>query len=164
VVFTIQVVWLIILIPALIAGTRAYGIGGAAMAEVAVGLFIVLPWYMAELSKVGIERRPLLGRVWLPLLAAAVVGVAAHAIADVIPQAFVACATSGVLALVVSSLLGYRLRPIIAALRVTLREATTAEDGAEEADGGDGQAEPPPLTQGRPPWEELEPSAAPAPY
>jgi O-antigen/teichoic acid export membrane protein len=163
VVFTIQVVWLIILVPGLIVGTRAYGIGGAAMAEVAVGLLVVLPWYMAELSKVGIERRPLLGRVWLPLLAAAMVGVAAHAIAGVIGQAFVACAISGVLALVVSSLLGYRLRPIITALRVILSEATMAEGGAEQVDGGDGQAEPPPRTQGRPPWEELEPSAAPAP-
>jgi PST family polysaccharide transporter len=132
VVFTVQVVWLIMLVPCLIAGTWAYGIGGAAMAEVAVGLFVVLPWYMVELGKVGIERRALLGRVWLPLLAAAIVGVAAHAIADVLPRAFVACAVSGVLALVAIGLLGCRLPPVITALRATLREATTAEVGSEQ--------------------------------
>ena len=132
VVFTVQVVWLIMLVPCLIAGTWAYGIAGAAMAEVAVGLFVVLPWYMAELGKVGIERRALLGRVWLPLLAAAIVGVAAHAIADVISRAFVACAVSGVLALVAIGLLGCRLPPVITALRATLREATTAEVGSEQ--------------------------------
>jgi O-antigen/teichoic acid export membrane protein len=155
VVFTIQVVWLIILVPGLIAGSKAYGIGGAAMAEVAVGLLVLLPWYMAELGKVGIERRLLLGRMWLPLLAAAMVGLAAHAIAGVISQAFVACTVSGVLALVVVGLLGYRLRSVIVALRATLRGATTAERG-------DGESELPRRTQGRPPWE-LEPCQEPAP-
>jgi PST family polysaccharide transporter len=134
VVFTVQVVWLIILVPGLIVGTRAYGIAGAAMAEVAVGLFVVLPWYMAELSKVGIERRPLLGRMWLPSLAAAMVVVAAHAVAGVISQASVACTVSGVLALVVISLLGYRLRPVITALRATLRGATAAVPGDEQSE------------------------------
>jgi O-antigen/teichoic acid export membrane protein len=133
VVFTVQVVWLIILVPCLIAGTRAYGIGGAAMAEVAVGLFVVLPWYMAELSKVGIERRKLLGRVVLPLLAAATVGVAAHAIGGAVSQAFLACMVSGALALVVIGLLGYRLRSVITTLRATLRGATTAERADEQS-------------------------------
>lgn len=146
VVFTVQVVWLIVLVPALIAGTWAYGIGGAAMAEVAVGLFAVLPWYMVELGKVGIDWRPLLRRVWLPLLAAATVGAAAHVIAGVISQAFVACAVAGLLALVVVSLLGYRLWPTVTALRVTVSEATAAE-------GGDGQPELPALTHGGPPRE-----------
>ena len=148
VVFSVQVVWLIVLVPALIVGTRVYGIGGAAMAEVAVGLFIVLPWYMAELSKVGIARRPLLGRMWLPLLAAAMAAVAAHAVAAVISQAFAACAVSGVLVLVVIGLLGYRLRSVITGLRATLRGATTAGPGDEQSE----------LPQ-RPPWE-LEPSQA----
>jgi PST family polysaccharide transporter len=164
VVFTVQVVWLIILVPALIAGASVDGIGGAAMAEVAVGLLVVLPWYLAELGKVGFEWRPLLGRVWLPLLAAAAVGVAAHAIAGVISPAFLACAVSGVLALVVISLLGYRLWPTVTALRSTLREATTAEGGDGRPEGGDGQSAPSTLAQGRrppepagPPWEPARP-------
>ena len=134
VVFTVQVVWLIVLVPGLIVGTRVCGIGGAAMTEVAVGLFIVFPWYMAELSKVGIARRPLLGRMCLPLLAAAMVGVAAHAVAGVISQAFAACAVSGVLALVVIGLLGYRRRSVIAGLRATLRGATTAGPADEQSE------------------------------
>lgn len=120
VVFTVQVVWLIILVPWLIVGARVYGIGGAAMAEVAVGLFIVLPWYLAELGEVGIARRPLLGRLRLPLLAAAMVGVEARAVAGAISQPFAACAVSGVLALVVIGLLGYRLRPVITGLRASM--------------------------------------------
>jgi hypothetical protein len=95
------------------------------MAEVAVGLLIVLPWYVAELGKVGIRRGALLGRTWLPLLAAAGVSVAGRAVAGVIVQAFAACAVSGLLTLVVISLLGYRLRSVIAPLRATLRDATT---------------------------------------
>jgi O-antigen/teichoic acid export membrane protein len=146
VVFTVQVVWLIILIPCLIAGTRAYGIGGAAMAEVAVGLFIVLPCYMAALSKVGIGPRSLLSRIWLPLLAAVMVGVGAHAIAGVISQAFAACVASGVLVLVAISLLGYRLRSVISALRVTL-------GGATQAGSADGQSESPEHAKAGPPWE-----------
>jgi O-antigen/teichoic acid export membrane protein len=178
VVFTVQVVWLTALVPGLIVGTRVYGIGGAAMAEVAVALIVVLPWYLAELGKVGIKWKPLLGRVWLPLLAAAVVGVVAHAIVGVISQAFVACAVSGVLTLVVIGLLGGRLWPVVTALRATLHAATTAEGGDRQPDGqpagGDGQPELalptqglPPGGQAGPPWEparppwELEPSQGP---
>jgi O-antigen/teichoic acid export membrane protein len=178
VVFTVQVVWLIVLVPGLIVGTRVYGIGGAAMAEVAVALIVVLPWYLAELGKVGIKWKPLLGRVGLPLLAAAVVGVVAHAIAGVISQAFVACAVSGVLTLVVIGLLGGRLWPVVTALRATLHAATTAEVVDRQPDRqparGEGQPELalpaqglPPGGQAGPPWEparppwELEPSQGP---
>ena len=158
VVFTVQVVWLIVLVPALIAGTWWYGIGGAAMAEVAVGLFVVLPWYLAELGKVGIRWNSLLGGSWLPLLAAAVVGVAAHGIAGVTTQAFAACAASGVLALAIIGLLGYRLRSAVTALRATLREATSAGGVGGRPGGGAGQSELPSWTQGRPDLEQTTPS------
>ena len=133
-------------VPGLIVGTRVYGIGGAAMAEVAVGLFIVLPWYMVELSKVGIAPRPVLGRIWLPLLAAALVGLAAHSAAGVISQAFAACAVSAVIVLVVVGLLGYRLRSVITGLRATLRETTVAEPADE-------RPELPEHAPAGPPWE-----------
>ena len=148
VVFTVQVVWLIILVPGLIVGTRVYGIGGAAMAEVAVGLFIVLPWYMAELSKVGIGPGALLGRMWLPSLAAVMVGVGAHAVADVVSQAFAACLVSGVLALAVIGLLGCRLRSVVTGLRGTLRGATTAGPADERSE----------LPQHTPAWPRQEPA------
>ncbi len=134
VVFSLQVVWLVALVPGLIVGTKVYGIGGAAMAEVAVGLFIVLPLYMAELNKVGIAWGSLLRRMWLPLLAAAMVGVTVHAVVGFIPQAFTACAFSGVLTLVVIGLLGYRLRSVITGLRATLREASTAAAVGEKSE------------------------------
>jgi O-antigen/teichoic acid export membrane protein len=126
VVFTVQLVWLIVLVPALIAGTWLYGIAGAGMAEVVVALCLVLPWYMSELSRVGIQRRALLAELWLPLVAAAVVAVAAYAIAQVILFAFGACLVSGVVTLVVIGLLVYRMRDSVSRLR-TLREGGEPE-------------------------------------
>lgn len=134
VVFTVQIAWLIALVPCLIAGTKAYGIGGAAMSEVAVGLFIVLPWYMAELGKVGITRKSLLVRMWMPLVAAAIVGVETHAVAGAISQAFAACAVSGALALVVIGLLAYRLRSVITGLRAALHAAAAPAGQADPSD------------------------------
>jgi hypothetical protein len=102
------------------------------MSEVAVGLFIVLPWYMAELGKVGITRSSLLVRLWLPLFAAAIVGIEAHAVAGAISQAFAACAVSGALGLVVIGLLGYRLRSVITGLRAALHAAAAAGPADEK--------------------------------
>ena len=123
-----------------------------------MGLFVVLPWYLAELGKVGIRWNSLLGGSWLPLLAAAVVGVAAHGIAGVTTQAFAACAASGVLALAIIGLLGYRLRSAVTALRATLREATSAGGVGGRPGGGAGQSELPSWTQGRPDLEQTTPS------
>ncbi len=120
VVFTVQLVWLVALVPALIAGSRAGGIAGAGLAEAAVAACVVLPWYLAELSRVGISRRALAGRLWLPLLTAAGVGAAAAAAARIIPVSLVALAAGGAAALAAIGLLGYRLRPVIDALRPVL--------------------------------------------
>lgn len=120
VVFTVQVVWLIALVPALIVGTMADGIAGAAMAEVAVAALIVLPWYLHELSKVGIRRRALAARLWLPLTAGLVVAAAAAGAARVIPNDLGACFAGGTAALLAIGLLGYRMRGAIAMLRPTL--------------------------------------------
>ena len=141
VVFTVQLVWLLVLIPALIVGTWAFGISGTAMAEVAVGLCIVLPWYAGELNRVGITRRALVGRLWLPLLAALAVGIAAYAVANVIPQAFAACAVSGLMALAVIALLVLSMRRVVSALRATLREPGVSEALPASAMAGVDEAE-----------------------
>ena len=49
-----QLIWLIVLLPALVVGAKLAGIAGVGMAEVAVAALLVLPWYLYELSRVGI--------------------------------------------------------------------------------------------------------------
>jgi O-antigen/teichoic acid export membrane protein len=120
VVFTVQLVWLVALVPALIVGARADGISGAGLAEAAVAACVVLPWYLTELSKVGIGCGALAARVWLPLTAAVAAGVAAAVAARIIRADLAALAVGGALALVTVGLLGYRMRSVIAALRADL--------------------------------------------
>jgi O-antigen/teichoic acid export membrane protein len=127
VVFTVQLVWLIALIPALIAGTKLDGIGGAALAEVAVASLLVVPWYLAELSKFGIRRRSLAAKLWLPIVAAVAVGFSAAGIAKVIPNDFAACVVAGLVALAVIAGLCYRMRAGLSALRPAFGKAEAAE-------------------------------------
>ena len=120
VVFTVQLVWLVVLVPALIAGARVDGISGAGLAEVGVAACVVLPWYLSELRKVGIRRRSLAAGLWLPLAAAAAVGGAAALAARAIRIDLAALATGGILALAAIGLLGYKMRFVLAALRADL--------------------------------------------
>jgi O-antigen/teichoic acid export membrane protein len=131
VVFTVQVAWLLALIPSLIAGAWLGGIRGAAIAGVAVAAGVVLPWYLIELSRIGIKARALAARLWLPLLAAAAVGAAASAAAAVIPNDFAACAVGGVVSLIAIGLLLYRMRPALTVLRAAMskHEATPTSAG-----------------------------------
>ena len=72
VVFTVQVIWSLALIPALVAGTMIAGIAGAALANVVVAMAVVLPLYLLELHKAQIawlvtrqrRRRPCRRRGW----------------------------------------------------------------------------------------------------
>ena len=139
VVFTIQLVWLAALVPALIAGTMADGIAGAAMAEVAVAVLVVMPWYLSELSKVGIRRRGLAAKLSLPLIAALLVAVASATAARVVPSDLGACLVGGGAALLAIGLLTYRMREAIATLRPTLgvrdglQPASTMADSSADA-------------------------------
>jgi O-antigen/teichoic acid export membrane protein len=137
VVFTIQLAWLLALVPALIAGARVDGISGAGLAEVAVAACVVLPWYLSELSKVGIGRRALAARLWLPLTVAAAVGVSAAVAARTIPIDLAALAAGGAVALAAIGLLAYLMRHALAALRPDLRSrhAAAAEGAAAAATG-----------------------------
>jgi O-antigen/teichoic acid export membrane protein len=67
VVFTVQLIWLIALVPALYAGARLGGIAGAAAAHVAVAFAVVLPLYLVELQRANIGWRPLALRVAAPV-------------------------------------------------------------------------------------------------
>jgi O-antigen/teichoic acid export membrane protein len=133
VVFTVQVVWLIALVPALIAGTLWDGIGGAALAEVAVAALLVVPWYLAELSRFGIRRRSLAATLWLPVVAAVAVGFGAAGFARVIAFPLGACIASGLMTLVVIAGLCFRMRSGLVLLKPAFSRNAHSE-GAADAD------------------------------
>ena len=110
VVFTVQLGWLLALLPALIAGALLAGIVGVGVAEAAVAGGVILPWYLHELKGTGIRRRVLGARLWLPLAGAAAAGLAAVGAARVLPSDLAALAVSGVAGLAVVGLLVFRMR------------------------------------------------------
>ena len=113
----IQLLWLLALVPALIAGARIGGIYGAGLAEAAVAALGILPWYLRALSKLGIQARALISRLWLPIAGAALAGTAAFAASTVITNDFAALAVSGVTTVSIMALLIYRIRSSLAMLR-----------------------------------------------
>jgi O-antigen/teichoic acid export membrane protein len=118
----VQLLWLLALVPALIAGARTGGIYGASLAEIAVAALGVLPWYLRELSKVGIRLRSLGRHLCLPMAGAALAGLISLAAAKLARTDFVALTISGVAAVVIIGVLAYRMRRVLALLRSTSAE------------------------------------------
>jgi O-antigen/teichoic acid export membrane protein len=116
-VFTVQVGWLVALVPALVAGAAMGRIDGAAAAEVAVAAGLVLPWYLGELRRVGIGALSVAQRLWLPLAVAVAVGLASYGAAWLAPNALTALAVSGGFALAVTGVLATRMRAVAAQFR-----------------------------------------------
>ncbi|HEX6872417.1 MAG TPA: lipopolysaccharide biosynthesis protein, partial [Micromonosporaceae bacterium] len=67
VVFTVQVMWLVLLVPAVYLGARSGGLWAAAAAQFAVGLLAVLPVYLYELNRAGISPLPMWSRLAMPV-------------------------------------------------------------------------------------------------
>jgi len=137
--FTVQVVWFVVLVPALVIGTRADGISGAGVSEGAVAAFVVLPWYLGKLGKIGIPSRALAARFWLPLaVAAAVCTAAAFASAHIRPD-LGALAASAAFGLIAIGALGYRMRDEIKELGSDLRQRPAAGLGGGLAEPVDAE-------------------------
>ena len=134
VIFTLQLAWLGVLIPGLIAGARGHGIAGVALAELAVAAVVPLPWYLLELRKAGSKGRVLAGRVGLPLAGALLAGLAAAAVAAAVPNALLALFCGALAGLLVIGLLLLRMRGILAALRK--RYAQSREQGGQDERNG----------------------------
>jgi PST family polysaccharide transporter len=124
VVFTVQLGWLLALLPALIAGARLDGIVGVGVAEVAVASGVILPWYLHELKRAGIRRRVLGSRLRLPLAGATAAGLAAAGTARVLPDDLAALAVGGVTGLAIVALLLRRMRAALSRLRQGNGEAS----------------------------------------
>jgi O-antigen/teichoic acid export membrane protein len=134
VIFTLQLVWLAVLIPGLIAGARGHGIAGVALAELTVAAVVPLPWYLLELRKAGSKGRVLTGRLGLPLAGALLAGLAAAAVAALVPNALVALFCGALAGLLVIGLLLLRMRGILATLRKRYAQSRE-QSGQDERNG-----------------------------
>ncbi len=125
---TTQLLWLAVLIPALIAGSRIAGISGASLAELAVAVVCILPCYVAGLRKAGIRAAALGAQLWRPIACAAVTGLAAAEMAKLAPGNLIALAVSSIIALCLTGTLAYRMRHVLTALKAR-REPAAAGPG-----------------------------------
>ncbi|WP_242904266.1 lipopolysaccharide biosynthesis protein [Actinomadura terrae] len=116
-VFTVQLVWLVVLVPALVAGAHWRGIPGVGAAHVAVAAGVVLPFYLWELRRAGVGVRAVLARVAPPALVAATVGLAAAAAHVTLDPDLAALAVAGLVALAAMGLLFHRTRGALSGLR-----------------------------------------------
>lgn len=119
VVFTVQVIWLVALAPAVYFGARYFGPGGAGAAQLTVAALVVTPIYLYELWRTGIGPLVLGSRLAVPGLVAFAVAVTALVAGRFIPSAFVAVAVAGAVGVAALAGLVYRMRGAIAALRRT---------------------------------------------
>jgi PST family polysaccharide transporter len=150
VVFTVQLAWLIVLVPALIGGAKLSGTAGVAMAEVLVAGLLVLPWYLYELSRVGIPMVMLARNVWFPLIGALGVDLLAVKLSEVIHNSFAALAVIGLVTLATVGMLLYRMKPQLTMLRPVLAGGDDTA-AAQEAEVGAGPVRVP--AKARQPWE-----------
>ncbi|PRY32037.1 lipopolysaccharide biosynthesis protein [Pseudosporangium ferrugineum] len=117
VVFTVQVVWLLALIPALYAGATTAGLAGAGAAQLAVAGLVVLPIYLWELRRAGVPPARLGARLALPVAGAAVAAAVCVAAVLLGPPDPVVLAVGAVAGAGALAALGYRLRGELRELR-----------------------------------------------
>ncbi|WP_075012227.1 oligosaccharide flippase family protein [Geodermatophilus obscurus] len=70
-VLTVQVVWIVALVPAMVLGTTSAGLAGAGWAHVVVAAALVLPAYLVASHRAGARAGAVLGSLWRPALASA---------------------------------------------------------------------------------------------
>jgi PST family polysaccharide transporter len=116
-ILALQIITLATLIPAVIVGINAAGIEGAAAAQVTVAAGIMLPLYLVLFARAGLRPGRLLGRVWLPTVIAASVGLSALGISEVLPSDLVACVLAGLVTLAALAGLVLRDRAELSRLR-----------------------------------------------
>ena len=117
VVFTVQVLWLAVLMPAVFLGARSHGSSGAAAAQLAIGLLVILPVYLYELRRTGIGPAAFLGRLAMPAIGGAVVAALAYAAGAAVDHDLLAVAAMGTVAVAVMAALLHRSRHALRTLR-----------------------------------------------
>ena len=117
VVFTVQVVWLAVLVPAVYLGARSGGSAGAAAAQFAVGAILVLPIYLYELRRTGIAPAAFLGRLAVPALGGALAAALAYGAGRALHIDLLAVAVMGLIGVAVMAGLVFRSRDSLRSLR-----------------------------------------------
>jgi O-antigen/teichoic acid export membrane protein len=117
VVFAVQVIWLVALIPALYWGARLGGPGGAGAAQLAAAGAVVAPLYLYELRRAGVSPAALASRLATPALASGGVAVCALLAARLIAIDLVVILVAGLAAAAALALLMYRMRGVLRSLR-----------------------------------------------
>ena len=110
VIFTVQAVWLIVLIPGLIVSAVLYGLPGLAATQVLIASVVVVPFYLWEFHKSGLSVGAVARRAFVPVLSGIVVGLATAGISAMAGSPFVACVLSGIVCIGVVGGLLYRDR------------------------------------------------------
>lgn len=83
-IFTVQLLALLGLIPALVVGAQVGGMPGLAAAPVAVALLVTTPLYMRALRRARVSVREVAGRLALPVTAAAITGAGSWVLTEVL--------------------------------------------------------------------------------
>ena len=116
-ILVLQATTFVALIPALIVGVNMSGIAGAAAAQVAVALGVTLPLYVVLFARAGLHPGRLFGRLWLPVLTAASVGLSALGISELLPSNLAACVLAAVITLLALAAVIHRDRAELSRLR-----------------------------------------------
>jgi O-antigen/teichoic acid export membrane protein len=106
----VQVVWFVALAPAMLLGVHEWGIAGAGIAHAVVGFAVVVPIYLVLVRRgVGTPVSAVLGALRRPALGAVLAGVAAWAVARVVPGNLPALLLGGLTCLAVSAAVSWPL-------------------------------------------------------
>lgn len=128
IVFWIQCVSLLVLVPALSIGGLTAGIAGVAAAQAMVSLVVVLPLYMWQLQHVGIPATEVMSRLGTPALVGVATGAAVWGLTVLMPHQTVLPLVLGViLTLGVMIAMGLRHRDTISLLRTVVRPDPVVE-------------------------------------
>jgi O-antigen/teichoic acid export membrane protein len=128
VVFTVQVIWLIALAPAVYLGAELAGIAGASAAHVGVAVAVILPIYLIELRRVGIAVGDLARAVAGPAAFGAAVGLGAYVAHRLTDVDLAALAGAGLVAVAALAVQAPGIRAELARLRSTVTEGSARRE------------------------------------
>lgn len=94
-IFTVQLVWLAALIPALILGANLWGLAGLAGVQVVIAAVLILPLYLWEFHRSGLHVVAALRRLMLPTIGGIVTGSIAVLLSRLLTNDLVVCLLAG---------------------------------------------------------------------
>lgn len=125
-IFKVQIAWLVVLIPALLAGAAWGGLAGLAAAPVVVAALFVLPIYLKMLTAQGFKVREFLAKVWLPVALSAPVAAGSYLLATGLGADWLAVLAATALGTVAMAVLLFVRRKDLLAIRSWGREPKEA--------------------------------------